>query len=499
MVDAAGVVDEHDEALGPCELECQYFDAGQRPLHGRSDLPEQLSLLVVNLGHPFPSHKKWAPRAHFAKPVKMVFARIATVVAMGGPGAPLNRRQLLVRTGVALAAAGFADLDEVAAASEADAALGWGDVRSQFRASRSLIHMGGLYLASHPGPVRRAIERHRAKLDADPVGYLHRQGDRLEADVLRSAGSYLGARPTDIALTDSTTMGLGLLYGGLTLRPGDEVLTTAHDFFATHEALRLATARSGAAVRRVTLYRDAARATEDEIVGSLTRAIGPNTRVVALTWVHSSTGVKLPLRRIVQGLGRDRGRLLVCVDGVHGLGVENETVGSLGVDFLVSGCHKWLFGPRGTGLVWGRQTAWPSATPTIPAFSGGSPARDFTPGGFHSFEHRWALADAFRFHGRIGKRRVAVRIHALNRQLKDGLAAMPHVALLTPRAEALSAGIVVFSVDRLSPGAVIAALARRRIVATVTPYSPSHARLAPGLLNSPGEVDRVLAAVRSLR
>ncbi len=411
----------------------------------------------------------------------------------------MNRRQLLVRSGLALAAAGFADLDEVAAAPDAVEALDWGDVRAQFRVSRSLIHMGGLYLASHPGSVRRAIDRHRRGLDADPVGYLHKHGDPLEADVLRAAGSYLGARPADIALTGSTTMGLGLLYGGLTLQSGDEVVTTTHDFFATHEALRLAADRTGATVRRVALYRDPARATEDEIVGNLVRAIAPNTRVVALTWVHSSTGVKLPLRRIVEGLGRTRTGLLLCVDGVHGVGVENETVSTLGVDFLVSGCHKWLFGPRGTGLVWGRPAAWPAAHATIPSFSGGSPARDLTPGGFHAFEHRWALAEAFRFHGRIGKARVAARIHALNRRLKAGLGAMSHVTLLTPRADALSAGIVVFSVDRLSPGAVVAALRRRGIVATVTPYDPPHARLAPGLLNTPAEVDRVLAAVRGLR
>jgi isopenicillin-N epimerase len=410
----------------------------------------------------------------------------------------VNRRQLLVRTGLGLAAAGFGGLDEVAAAPRADSALDWDDVRAQFRLSRSQIHMGGLYLASHPGPVRRAIERHRRGLDADPVNYLHRNGDRLEAQVLRSAGSYLGARPTDVALTDSTTMGLGLLYGGLSLRAADEVVTTTHDFYATHEALRLAAARSGATIRRVALYRDPARVTEDEIVGNVVRAVGPNTRVVAITWVHSSTGVKLPVRELVQSLPR-RSALLVCLDGVHGLGVENETVASLGVDFLVSGCHKWLFGPRGTGLVWGRTAAWSAASPTIPAFSGGSPAHAFTPGGFHSFEHRWALAEAFRLHGRIGKGRIAARIHALNRRLKDGLAGMSHVTLLTPRADSLSAGIVVFSVDRMSPDAVVAALARRRIVATVTPYTPSHPRLAPGLLNTPGEVDRVLAAVRALR
>jgi selenocysteine lyase/cysteine desulfurase len=416
----------------------------------------------------------------------------------------LDRREFLVRTGAALAAGGlgggFADLDEVAAAPEADAALDWAAVRRQFRLASGWVHMSGLLLASHPAPVRRAIERHRRRLDANPVHYLHERGPRLEAAVLRAAGAYLRARPADIALTDSTTMGLGLLYNGVDLRAGQEALTTTHDFFATHEALRLKAARTGATVRRVPLYRNAARATVDEIVSSLIAAVGPRTRVIALTWVHSSTGVKLPLRRIAQALGQRRARVLLCVDGVHGLGVEDATGGSLGCDFLVAGCHKWLFGPRGTGIVWGRTPAWNGVQSTIPSFSGrATPGAEMTPGGFHSFEHRWALAEAFRLHSRIGKARVERRIHSLNRRLKAGLAAMPHVALVTPRSDALSAGLVCFSVDRLSPGAVVAALRRRRIIATVTPYDPPYARLAPGLLNTPADVDRALRAIRSLR
>ena len=417
----------------------------------------------------------------------------------------LDRKQLLVRTGAALAAGGlgvaFSDLDEVMAAPDADAALDWAAVRRQFRLAPGWTHMGGLLLASHPAPVRRAIERHRRGLDANPVHYLHERGPALEAAVLRAAGAYLRARPTDIALTDSTTMGLGLLYNGLELRASDEVLTTTHDFFATHESLRLKAARSGASVRQVRLYREARRATQDEVVSSLVGALGPRTRVIALTWVHSSTGVKLPLQRIARALGKRRDDVLICVDGVHGVGVENETVGSLACDFLVSGCHKWLFGPRGTGFVWGRTTtAWQAVRATIPSFSGTATAgAEMTPGGFHSFEHRWALSEAFRLHLRIGKARVERRIHALNARLKAGLASMSHVTLVTPRSAALSAGLVCFSVDRLSPGAVVEALRRRRIIATVTPYDPPYARLAPGLLNTPADVDRVLRAIRSLR
>src|SRR5215211_6750899 len=96
MVDSLRVVDEHDEALGPCELECKHLHAGDRAFDGRRDLAVELSFLVVNCGHPRSPHKKWAPRAHFAKPVKMVSSRIATAVAMrvaAAGGRPPGRRR----------------------------------------------------------------------------------------------------------------------------------------------------------------------------------------------------------------------------------------------------------------------------------------------------------------------------------------------------------------------------------------------------------------------
>jgi len=284
-----------------------------------------------------------------------------------------------------------------------------------------------------------------------------------------------------------------------------ELLTTTHDFYATHEALHLKAQSSGASVKMVPLYADAANASADEIVNSLAAAISPMTRVIAVTWVHSSTGVKLPLRALADvvktaNASRDvDDRALLCVDGVHGLGADEADLPSLGCDFFVAGCHKWLFGPRGTGLVWGDPRAWPAATPIIPTFSdASSPAGAMTPGGFHSFEHRWALAQAFDLHRTMGMSRVAARIHALNRQLKDGLMSMSHVRLHTPLDDNLSAGLVCFEVAGLSPQTVVDRLHADNIVATVSPYATPYARLAAGLLNSPEEVDIVLSSVARL-
>ena len=419
----------------------------------------------------------------------------------------LDRREFLARSGLTLAAAAALGPEALAEPLDAEAygTLGWKAVRSQFRLRRDRIQLGTFLLASHPTPVRSAIARYRRALDADPVGYLHREWAAREAAVLRAAASYTGARAPDIALTDSTTMGLALLYNGLHVRSGQELLTSTHDFFVTHEALRLKAERTGASVRRIQLYERGAAASAEEIVRRITAAVTRRTRVVALTWVHSSTGVKLPIRRIAAALaalnrGRNEGeRILLCVDGVHGFAVENVRLPALGCDFFVAGCHKWLFGPRGTGLVWGKPGAWRHATHTIPSFTDtGTPGSAMTPGGFHSFEHRWALAEAFRFHRRIGRQRVAARTHALTAQLKAGLAAMRNVTLHTPRATSLSAGLVCFEVRGVPPQEAVDRLLARDIVATVTPYTPSYARVGPSILNTPAEIERTLRVLRAL-
>jgi selenocysteine lyase/cysteine desulfurase len=314
-------------------------------------------------------------------------------------------------------------------------------------------------------------------------------------------------------------MGLGLLYGGIKLAEGQEILTTTHDHYATETSLNLRAARTGARVHRISLYQDLRAVSRDSLVEALVRHVRPRTRIVAVTWVHSSTGLKLPIAemaRALAALNASRGkedRILFCVDGVHALGVEDIRLAEVGCDFFVAGTHKWMFGPRGTGLVWGRQEAWPAAQAIIPTFN--TEAYDMwmnvipqkalpqsvymTPGGFHSFEHRWALDEAFKFHQTLGKSRVTQRIYELNQQLKHGLATMPHVRLHTPLSQDLSAGIICFEVAGLPPQQAVKKLRDKGIIGSVTPYAAQYVRLAPGLLNHPGEIDAVLKEIRELR
>ncbi|MGH3900018.1 MAG: aminotransferase class V-fold PLP-dependent enzyme [Pseudonocardiaceae bacterium] len=432
----------------------------------------------------------------------------------------MDRRVFLATGAAALTACSLPGTNGTAqgpGTAPAGAVPDWEWVRAQFDLAPDHVHMSSFFLTSHPRTVRDEIERHRRAIDRNPVLAL-KHGSDMPAKVAAAAAEYLEGRPEEVALTDSTTMGLGLIYRGLPLRAGQEVLTTAHDHYSHHESIRLAAGRTGATMRKVTLYDDPAAAAEDEIVDRLRRALRPQTRAVGVTWVHSGTGVKLPLRAIAAALAEHNASrpgadpVLLVVDGVHGFGVEDEAVAATGLDFFAAGTHKWILGPRGTGIIWGREGRWADMQPTIPAFQkelsdawkqdqpppGPTHAAWVTPGGFKAFEHLWALPAAFAFHRQLGRARVTERIHQLNTQCKDGLAAMKHVRLHTPRNPQLSSGITCFEVDAMAPDAAVARLLERHVVASTSPYATSYVRLAPSLVNSPADVDAALAAVRSL-
>ncbi|MFZ6009674.1 MAG: aminotransferase class V-fold PLP-dependent enzyme [Bacteroidota bacterium] len=394
----------------------------------------------------------------------------------------------------------------------------WEGVRSCFNLSPDRIHMSQMLLASHPLPVRQAIEKHRKSFDENPFEYWENNWIEAEKKVCQAAANYLKCDPSEIVLTDSTTMSLGILYSGFKLKPGDEILSTVHDHYSTEKSLLFASWKSGADIRNIFLYKDPSTVTADEIVDSLVKKINPATRIIAVTWVHSVTGVKLPIRKMadaIKAVNEKRAadkRIYFCVDGVHGFGVENITMEDLGCDFFAAGTHKWMFGPRGTGILWGKKDAWNMIDPIIPPFRiapysmwmGVVPKAELTfsdacsPGGFLAFEHRWSLNEAFDFHMKIGKARIEQRTHQLSTMLKQGMMENKKIRLLTPVDPALSCGINCFEVNGIKPEDVAKKLLEKKILASTTPYKEVHARLTPCVINTEEEVTQCLNALNDI-
>lgn len=444
----------------------------------------------------------------------------------------LDRRRLLasLTSGLAWNAAGRPVLAATPSAPRpalrrSDGSVDWRAVRDLFPLAKDRLHFASFLFVSHPAPVAAAIERFRRKLDEDPtwieaVAFEPEKKEQPFSDVKKALADYVGGQPKEICLTSNTTSALAMAYQGLKVRSDQEVVTTEHDHYSHHEAIRLASERSGAAVRRVSLYDAAANARADEIVARLARAVSPKTRAVGVTWVHSSTGVKLPIAAIADAVAKanagraEADRCLLIVDGVHGFANQDVDVARLGCDFFAAGAHKWLFAPRGTGFLWGRKDVWPDMRPTIPTFDPdgldafeawmehkppvATRAANVSPGGFLAYEHVLAIPAAVELHRTIGRDRIAARIRELNGAFREGASKLPGVTLHTPRDPDLSAGISCYEVAGIPPQDVVRRLAAKRMRTTTSPYKVSYARVACGVMNSPEEVEMVLREIRAL-
>lgn len=418
-----------------------------------------------------------------------------------------DRRTFLKQAGVVAAALPFgASLTAPAMATTTPVASAnkWTQLRQLFDQDPQAIHFANFLITSHPKPVREAIERHRAALDLNPglaMDWDLGSDEQLQENVRVWAGQYLQAKPGQIALTGSTTEGLAMIYGSVQVRADQEILTTEHEHYSTRNILDFRSRRDGTRVRKLRLFDNPQSISLDQVLDTINRNIRPETRVLGMTWVHSGSGVKLPISaisRLVDEHNRqrdDKDRLIYVVDGVHGFGVDDLSFPQMNCDFFIAGTHKWMFGPRGTGIVCSRSEELKYVSPSVPTFSEATSfATIMTPGGYHAFEHRWAVDEAFKLHLQLGKAEVQARIHQLNGYLKQRLREQANIELVTPLDPQFSAGFTFFRVKGQDSDEVAAYLMQNRVICDAVSRDVGPViRTAPGLLNNEAEVDRFMA------
>lgn len=215
-----------------------------------------------------------------------------------------------------------------------------------------------------PVVVQEAQQRYRAQMEREAVSFYCRDvWGLLDRSRVALAGMLGGEARDYVFLPNATTAvatiaenvarGVGL---DRPLAPGDEVLTTTHDYPACRFNLRRIVERAGARLVEVefpTAETHRAPITADDIVEAVLAGVTDRTRVAMLCHVMSPTGLVLPIERLALAM-RERGITLI-VDGAHGPGAVVYDIPSLGVPFYTANCHKWLSAPKGAAMLWVRR------------------------------------------------------------------------------------------------------------------------------------------------
>jgi isopenicillin-N epimerase len=365
----------------------------------------------------------------------------------------------------------------------------WFYVQQAFSVTRGITNLNNGGVCPSPRIVTEALVRYIWEQE-DATAYtmwsiLEPQSETIRAGL---AGVF-GCDTEEIAITRNASESLEILLMGMNLRSGDEVLTTTQDYPRMLTTLRQRELREGLVLRMIKV--PIAPDDLDAIVGSFERGITARTRVILMSHVINITGQIMPVKAVCD-LARSKG-LEVIIDGAHSFAHFAFQQKDLGCDYFGTSLHKWMYAPKGTGLLYVKRDRIEKIWPLMAADkSQVSDIRKFEEIGTHSAAPRLAIGEAIMFHLGIGAERKEARLRYLSRYWMKKLQGLPGVRFHTSFKDNQSCGIANIEIDGIDPGALQTYLMDKHKIFTVAIIHDEFKgiRVTPNLYTTIQELDR---------
>ena len=309
----------------------------------------------------------------------------------------------------------------------------------------AIVHLQTGTLGLTPRPVFDATMAAGRMIERDPLIAAYGPGkDRMDA-VRRQAAALLGSAMEEIVLTGSTTAGMNMVTQGLKLATGDRILTTDQEHHGGSLCWQWLARRQGVAVDIVPV--PPGESDPAAIVDRFRKAITPRTKVLSFSHILYSTGLRMPAAELC-ALGRTRGCVTV-VDGAQAAGAIPVDVKALGCHVYAASGHKWLLGPKGTGLLYISNDL--GLVDAMALQSGRQVNAEGS--GVANMAGLYGLGAAIAYLDAIGLKAVERHNLALARELRQSLGRLPGIRFAVPPGP-LESQLVTFAL----PGVDIASL-----------------------------------------
>ena len=234
-------------------------------------------------------------------------------------------------------------------------------LREQFLLDPTVTFLNHGSFGATPRPVFATYRRWQRRLERQPVLFLGRRLPALLATVRRVLGGTLGADPSELVLLPNATFGVNLVARSLHLGPGDEILTTDHEYGACDKTWRFLCLQSGATYRRRPIPLPVSA--PDQLVDNLWDGVTPRTRLIFVSHITSPTALTMPVAEIC-ARARAAG-ILILIDGAHAPGQLPLDLHAIDADFYVGNLHKWALAPKGAAFLYARPDRQPLLEPLV--------------------------------------------------------------------------------------------------------------------------------------
>ncbi len=386
----------------------------------------------------------------------------------------------------------------------ADGEAFWTSVRQRFPLTRERIYLNTAGLGPSPQAVIDAV--HRKTMELEEISETGHTQEVWQGIKERGARLF-GCDPEELAFTRNTTEGVNIVCNGLPLGAGDEVITSTHEHVGNTISWIARARRDGIRMR---VFEPAVQSPA-ETVDRIARLITPRTRAISISHVTTTTGQVLPVKEI--GRLAARHGLWYFIDGAQSAGQLVLDVRDIGCHAYATSGHKWLLGPKGTGLLYvardaldAIQARWVGAWSNEGPFDMATGEFAFNPS---AQRYEYGTMSTPLFHGLgaamdflldLGMERVWQRDQHLGRRLIAGLQEAG-AEVLSPLQPDEHSAIVTFRLEGVPRPELQQRLAREHRIRSRGIYEGGleAVRVSPHVFSLAADVDRVVQAVRQLR
>jgi selenocysteine lyase/cysteine desulfurase len=376
----------------------------------------------------------------------------------------------------------------------------WRAVRAQYRLRADPIYLntGGV------GPIAQPVLDVLTGTTVRLQDHAEHEHEPSFSQSRETVARFLGITPDELCFTRNATEGNSIIAAGLPLAEGDEVIFESHAHPGGSFPWGNQAKRNGI---KVMIFEPDHESAEGNLA-RIRELVSPRTKVIQISHATCTTGLVFPAREIAEfARARD---IWFHIDGAQTVGMVPVDIGALGCDSYAFCGHKWLGGPHETGGLFIRRDRLEAvAISGIGAYSGewpdfAQPMRYFAAASRHEYGTRSAaqvlgLAEAVRFHEKIGVDRIATRGRELAEMLLAAFANIEGITVLTPRPPAMRSAMTTIRHARAGGGQLTGYLAEKHGLRCrmVSEQGLQAVRISTHLFNSPAECERIIAAVQA--
>jgi isopenicillin-N epimerase len=365
----------------------------------------------------------------------------------------------------------------------------WSVIQNAFTVTRGIVNLNNGGVSPSPRIVTEALVRYIWQQE-DATAYTMWQILEPQSETIRTGlAEMFGCDREEIAITRNASESLEILLMGMDFKPGDEILTSTQDYPRMLTTLRQREKREGLVVKLVQIPIPPRNLSE--ITTAFERGITSRTKLILLSHQVNITGQITPVKAVCD-MARAR-KIETIVDGAHSFAQFDFKQQDLGCDYFGTSLHKWLYAPKGSGLLYVKRDKIEKLWPLMAAESKqAGDIRKFEEVGTHSAAPRLAIGEAMLFHNGIGGKRKEARLRYLSRYWMDRLKDLQKVHFNTSFEVDQSCAIANVNIQGVDPTAIGSYLfSKHRIFTTPIVHEEFKGiRITPNVYTTLGELNR---------